>query len=39
MGESDLSEFEDEGLGKDDDDEEGFWVDEKGMDVEMADAA
>ncbi|KAL9072611.1 MAG: hypothetical protein Q9161_003469 [Pseudevernia consocians] len=37
VGESDLSEFEDEGHEEEDD--EGFWDDGKGEDVEMAEAA
>ena len=42
VGESDLSELEDEWPGKedgDDDDDDDFWGDGKGKDVEMADAA
>ena len=43
VGESDLSEFEDEWVGEEDndedDDDEGFWGDGVGKDVEMAEAA
>lgn len=39
VGESDLSEFEDEGEEDDDGDDEAFWGDGVGKDVEMAEAA
>ncbi len=40
VGESDLSEFEDEGLEEEDhDDDDGFWGDGEGEDVVMAETA